>query len=371
MTKENRYDSKIDRTLKITAVNKLDIDRPGQTIELSAKDLSALGEKDLTKIHIRDENGNEMLCQVVDTDGDYIPDQLIFQADFDVGQTRTFTATAGEKRVYSKDQFRAYGRFVRERCDDFCWENDRIAFRIYGKTLETCILYPLTSSTVDIWSKRTTRMVINDWYMVDNYHGDTGEGGDFYTAGLSRGCGGSGLWVADKLWVSKNFVSSRPLANGPIRVLFELTYEPFEVNGVMVSEVKRISLDAGQNLTHYQSIYKPEKQIELINGVGLKKVEGESYDVNTERGWLAKWEPMEMNAGEQGLASIVDAKLYEKQTEDQLNLLMLARVPENSTASYWAGFCWDKSGQFADYEAWKKYVDQFAQGLISPIEVSV
>lgn len=207
--------------------------------------------------------------------------------------------------------------------------------------------------------------------MVDNYHGDTGEGGDFYSAGLSRGCGGNGLWAADKLWVSKNFIDSRPLANGPIRVMFELIYEPFEVNGVMVSEVKRISLDAGQNLTHYQSIYKPERQIELVTGAGLKKVEGEHIDINEESGWLTKWEPMEMDAGEQGLAVIVDPGLCEKYTEDQLNHLMLARVPANNPASYWAGFCWDRSGQFADYEGWKAYVDEFAQGLLSPIEVSV
>lgn len=371
MPKEDTDISKSGGTVRITAVNKLQIDRPGQTIEISAKDLASLGEKDLAKIHVKDETGKEMLCQAVDTDGDYFPDQLIFQADFAAGQTRTFTATAGDKRVYTKEQFRAYGRFVRERCDDFCWENDRIALRIYGKTLETCVLYPLASSTVDIWSKRTTRMVINDWYMVDNYHGDTGEGGDFYSAGLSRGCGSNGLWAADKLWVSRNFISSRPLANGPIRILFELTYEPFEVNGIMVSEVKRISLDAGQNLTHYQSIYKPEKQMELITGAGLKKVEGERFDVDEKRGWLTKWEPMEMNAGEQGLAAIVDPDLLEKQTEDQLNLLMLARVPADNTASYWAGFCWDRSGQFADYEVWKTYIDQFAQGLLSPIEVSV
>jgi len=358
-------------TVKITAVNKIDIDRPGETIEISASDLSELSEKDMSKIHIKDESGKEMLCQAVDTDGDYTLDQVIFQADFDAGQTRTFTASAGEKQVYSKDQFRAYGRFVRERCDDFCWENDRIALRIYGKTLETCPLYPLTSSTVDIWSKRTDRLIINDWYMVDNYHGDTGEGGDFYSAGLSRGCGGNGLWAADKLWVSKNFVSSRPLANGPIRVLFELTYEPFEVNGVMVSEVKRISLDAGSNLTHFQSIYKPQKKIELVNGAGIKKVEGERINVNEERGWLTKWEPMEMNAGNQGMALIVDPDLFEKQAEDKYNILITARVPENNKASYWAGFYWDKSGQFEDYEAWKKYVDKIVQGLISPIEVSL
>jgi len=207
--------------------------------------------------------------------------------------------------------------------------------------------------------------------MVDNYHVDTGEGGDLYSAGRSRGCGGNGLWAANRLWVSRNHVSSRVLANGPIRVMFELTYEPFDVNGVMVSEVKRISLDAGQNVDHFRSIYKSEKPTALITGIGLKKVSGERWDVNTERGWLAKWEPVEQNAGEQGLVVIVDPKLFEKQTEDQLNLLMLARVPADNVASYWAGCCWDKGGQFADFEAWKTYVDQFARGLLSPIEVSV
>ena len=355
----------------VTAVNTLQIARPDQTIELSVKDLAALGEKDLTRIHIKDATGKELLCQTVDTDGDYTADQVIFQADFAAGQSQTFTATVGDKWVYTKDQFRAYGRFVRERFDDFCWENDRIAHRMYGKALETYVRELLVSSTVDIWSKRTRRMVINDWYMVDNYHADTGDGGDLYSAGLSRGCGGNGLWAVDRLWVSKNHVNSRVLANGPIRVMFELTYEPFEVNGVMVSEVKRISLDAGQNVGHFRSLYKPEKPTALLTGIGLKKVSGERWDVNTERGWLAKWEPMEQNAGRQGLVVIVDPKLYEKQTEDQRNLLMLTRVPADNMASYWAGFCWDKGGQFADFEAWKTYVDQFAQGLLSPMRVGV
>ncbi len=334
-----------------------------------------LGEKELDKIHVKDAAGKELLCQSVDTDGDSTTDLVIFQADFAPGKSKTFMVTAGDKRVYSKDQFKAYGRFVRERFDDFAWENDRIAHRTYGKALETWQKEPLTSSTLDIWSKRTSRMVINDWYMSDNYHTDTGEGADFYSAGLSRGCGGNGLWADDRLWVSRNFVQSRVLANGPIRVMFELIYEPFDVNGVSVGEVKRISLDAGQNLDHYQSFYtpftRPEKPVTLTAAIGLKKVKGEKTELNAEHGWLAKWEPMEKNAGEQGLAIIFDPKLLEKTTEDRLNVLVLKKIPNNSHLSYWAGFCWDKAGHFADEAAWKTYVDQFTQGLLSPIEVSV
>ena len=42
-----------DGQLKVKAVNKLQIARPNQTIELSAKDLAPLGN-DLTKIHVKD-----------------------------------------------------------------------------------------------------------------------------------------------------------------------------------------------------------------------------------------------------------------------------------------------------------------------------
>ena len=36
----------------------------------------------------------------------------------------------------------------------------------------------LTSSAVDVWVKRVPQLVINGWYMLDNYHSDHGEGGN-------------------------------------------------------------------------------------------------------------------------------------------------------------------------------------------------
>ena len=89
---------------------------------------------------------------------------------------------------------------MRERRDDFAWENDLVAHRMYGAALETWAQEPLTSSGLDVWVKRTPRLVINDWYMVDDYHRDTGEGADLYSAGRTRGCGGSGLLAGGKLY---------------------------------------------------------------------------------------------------------------------------------------------------------------------------
>ena len=360
--------------LTVTAVNKLNIARQSETLELTAAALATLGEKDLMKLHVRDSSGKELLSQAVDTDYDeyHKPDVLIFQADFQPSETKTFTVVAGAKREYSREDFRAYGRFVRERFDDFAWENDLVAHRTYGKALITWKGEPLTSSAIDIWSKRTSKLVINDWYLVDNYHVDHGEGVDAYSAGPTRGCGGNGIWTKGQLFVPTNFVDSRVLTNGPIRVMFELVYEPFDVNGVKVSQVLRVSLDAGSQLNHFRASYQaPSGSESLSMAVGLKKVKDAQKNLNAERGWFTVWEPVEKNQGMQGLAIIVDPRTFEGVTEDSRNHVLMLKPGIAAPVSYWAGFAWDRAGKITTSEGWNSYVDQFSEKLRSPITVSV
>jgi hypothetical protein len=366
-------------SLTVKAVNTLDLARPSQTIELSAKDLAALPEKDLKKIHVTDAAGKELLCQAVDQDGDSKADQVLFQSDFAAKETKTFKVAGGARHTYKKEDFRAYGRFNRERLDDFFWENDRVAHRMYGKALEVKPAEGHTdiqvSSAVDVWMKRTPRLVMNEWYMVDNYHADSGEGADYYSAGDTRGVGGNGLWAQEKMWLSRNFVQSQVFASGPIRVLFELSYEPINVERTAVSETKRISLDAGQNFVRFESRYKPAGTATLTAALGIRKagpggVAVVSKDFDPAGGWLATWEPVEKKAGSMGAAIVVDPKLVERLAEDEKNLLVIAKVPDLKLG-YWAGSAWDKAGHFADYAAWKSHVEAFARGLQSPIEVTV
>ena len=365
------FGSQSPTALTVTAVNKLQIARAGETIEVRAEYLASLGEKDLNKLHVFDSSGKEVLSQSVDTDTDEYrkPDILIFQTDFAPRETKKFTIKASAKREYKKEDFRAYGRFVRERFDDFAWENDRIAHRTYGKALMTWKGEPLTSSAIDIWSKRTSKLVINDWYMVDNYHADSAEGVDAYSAGPTRGCGGSGIWSNNQLFIPTNFVDSRVLANGPIRVMFDLFYEPFDANGVRVSEVVRVSLDAGSQLNQFRTTYTANEPLAVA--VGVKKVKDEQKEFNAPRGWLISWQPMEKNLGMQGLAIVADPRSIDKLAEDARNNLVVFRSGAAFQEFYWAGFAWDRAGRITSAEAWKKYVDEFAERLRAPIEVDV
>ena len=356
----------------IAARNPIDLARPGETLVLTAARIrQALTVDDIRKVHVRDDaSGQEILAQPVDTNDDGTFDELVFQADFAPSQTRAFTLTVGEPRVYARDQFRAYGRFVRERRDDFVWENDRVAHRMYGAALETWAQEPLTSSAVDIWVKRTRRLVANDWYMVDDYHRDHGEGADLYSAGRSRGCGGNGIWAGGKLYPSANFRGSRVLANGPIRVMFELTYEAWDVNGTPVSEMKRITLDAGSNLSRFESHYQTTLAGERQQAVGIKKNPGSVVATSKNLGLLSTWEPIKADGSSFGCGVVMDPALVVDFPQDDLNYLVAAKVPPGSPAVYYAGFGWNRSGDFAGEGDWARYLQQFAQRLRAPLQIS-
>ncbi len=358
-------------TAIVSVKNAIDLARPSETITLSARDLRRLlATDDVRRVHVRDGSGRELLTQAIDLNDDGTFEELIFQADIGPRETKTFSVAVGERLMPRREDFKAYGRFVRERRDDFAWENDRIAHRMYGAALETWAQEPLTSSAVDVWVKRVRSLVINNWYMLDDYHRDNGEGGDFYSAGRSRGCGGNGLWIAGKLYPSGNFRDTRVLANGPIRVMFELVYQPWDAGGITVSEVKRITLDAGQNMDRFESRYTLHgAPRELTHAIGIKKAAGSLSAVSRERGSLRTWEAFRGTDGHLGCGVVLDPAQIVEFTEGDGNYLVVAKVPANSPALYHAGFGWDKSGDFAGVEDWDRYLEQFARRLSSTLEV--
>jgi hypothetical protein len=360
----------------VSLQNELALARQSETVVLSAQDLlRCLPVDDLRKIQVREElTHKELLSQTVDLNQDGIADELVFQSDFGARETKRFSLSSGPRRLPVREDFKVYGRFVRERFDDFAWENDRIAHRAYGAALETWELEPLASSTIDLWCKKTRRLVINNWYMLDHYHDDTGEGADFYSAGKSRGCGGSGIWDAGKLYVSRNFVSSKVIANGPIRLVFELTYAPWSVGSREVSEVKRITLDAGQNLNRIESSYRiyqrPGKNAPITYAAGIKKSADSTFQADPAQGWLRTWEPVEVAGnGNVGCGIVIAPDSLVEIKEVEGNYLVIARPNSQNKALYLAGFGWDRGGDFANEAAWAEYLSQAALKLKSPLQV--
>jgi hypothetical protein len=358
----------------VSVRNPLAVARSSETITLSAAEvLQVLTVDDVRNAHVRDSTGRELLVQAVDVNDDGKFEELIFQADMGPNETKRFELVAGERHVYTREDFKAYGRFVRERRDDFAWENDRVAHRMYGAALETWAQEPLTSSAVDVWTKRVSRLIVNDWYMVDDYHRDGETGGDFYSAGKTRGCGGNGLWAGGKLYPSANFRDSRAYANGPIRVMFDLVYQAWDAAGTKVSEVKRITLDAGQNFNRFESRYTIEGgPREVTYAVGIKNNAGSSTASSKERGTLRAWEPIKAVPGNLGCGVIVDPAQVVDFPQADGNYLVVVKVPAGSPAVYYAGFAWEATRQVpGGVEGWDKFVADTALKLRSPLVVTI
>ena len=122
----------------VKVANPLGAPRAAETVALSLAEIRELAPAlEPRKLVVVDGAKKPVLSQLVDMDGDETPDELVFQADLAARETKTFSVEAGERPPPARDDFQVYGRFVRERHDDFAWENDRIAHRMYGPDLET------------------------------------------------------------------------------------------------------------------------------------------------------------------------------------------------------------------------------------------
>ena len=107
-----------------------------------------------------------------------------------------------------------------------------------------------------------------------SYHKDNGQGLDSYYVGTTRGCGGTAVFANGRLSVSKNYTRMRILGDGPIRFAFEVSYAPWDTNGVSMSETKRITLDAGTHLNKIESTYTFQGARTLDFAAGIAVHEG-------------------------------------------------------------------------------------------------
>jgi hypothetical protein len=247
------------------------------------------------------------------------------------------------------------------RFDDLLWENDRIAFRIYGRALEKA--EPPSSSGIDAWGKRVRWPFMDRQLRTGDQHADHGEGLDFYNVGTGRGIGGLGVWYDNKLWTSRNYVRPKILGAGGDVADFTVDYDPWPVDTARaVRETRRFTLPAGTNFTRMTSTLASDRGEDLIVGIGISKrpINGGQLGEVRKDGTAARltwWGPADGAKGRMAAAVIVDPAAFEGFAEDADNYLILVRVQPGKPFVYYSGAAWDRGGDFATKGAWEAYVD--------------
>jgi hypothetical protein len=334
------------------------------------------------KLVVRDASGASIPYQFTNfhpenRDGAY--DDVLFQHDFAAGEQSAVFTVQSIPLPAPPFAARVFARYVPERYDDFAWENDRIAHRIYGPGLDSpdAGKSRMASSGIDVWVKRVRYPIVDRWYLRghNNYHKDNGEGLDLYDVGTGRGCGGTGTWDGTTLHVSHNWSAWKVLANGPLRAVFELTYAPWDAGqGVMVSETKRFTVDAGRNLDEMQSTFTFAGAPELTVAIGLGKHPKAkmSFVASSDGTWMSEWEDYpKPEAGGVGTGLVLPKGVLDSTVEDGLNHLALVKVRSGQPLRYSTGAGWVHSGDFSDEADWKAYLAAVSARIDSPVTVSV
>ncbi|MFA9190523.1 DUF4861 family protein [Flavobacterium sp. FZUC8N2.13] len=370
------------KTAEISIKNNLNFDR-NEVVSISGKQLSNLlkGKKE-KELRIKNGGTSEyVVLQWIDYNQDGIQDELLFQAEVSANAKVNYQVVFDGTIPLTESTITTYSRFVPERTDDYAWENDKVAFRTYGpdaqKRVEQKRPDGTLSSGIDLWFKRTDKSIINKWYAENvkkpgYYHIDHGEGYDPYHVGASRGTGGTGIWEDNKLVVSKNFVSYKTIAVGPLRTVFELTYAPW--SSYQVKETKRISLDLGSNFSKFEiSIDANKSLLNFAIGISLHDNKGE-VKINKKEGWFRHAETIDGVFLGEGI--VINSKLVRdafanvSKEKDQSNLLVIGKS-KNNKLTYYAGFAWQKSGQVIHEADWDTLLQKQAKLLAKPLRITI
>jgi hypothetical protein len=289
---------------------------------------------------------------------------LLLQVDVKANSSISLTVQKGKpENVVVK----TYGRYVPERKDDFAWENDNIAFRAYGKALEKT---KEDAYGLDVWVKRTNKMVLNERYKLGDYHIDHSNGLDYYHVGFSLGAGNMAPYVNDTIRYSGNYHQWKVLDNGPLRTTFQLIFDTWNAGGIKVKATKTISLDAGSQLNRIENNYSfdGEKAMPVVVGI-IKRPETGILTLNEKQGMMAYWEPTHVEHGTTAIGVLLTTPVNTMLVNEK-QILAKTMVKNNVPIIYYAGAVWDKAGKIANSNQWNSYLENFQKGIQSPLIIN-
>lgn len=320
-----------------------------------------------TVFSIRDKSSGQLLVHQLEKQGTTVAKNVLIQVKIAPNSNLQLTVNK-EKAVAVKSK--TYARYVPERFDDFAWENDLVAFRMYGKALEG---RSDDAQGMDYWAKRTEDLVINKWYRENDYHKDHGEGMDYYSVGQTLGAGDLAIYYNDNIQFTKHYRQYQVLDNGPLRSSFLLTFEPQEIEGKMISLTKTISIDAGQQFNRIEVSLnnKNAKTTPVVVGIAKRNESKPKFEYDNSDRTLWYWEPDINNAGHTGIALFIPNAKIKFIPSDQKQYLLKTEIKNGNSFVYYNGAAWNKAGKITSADKWEDYVEDFAKSIKKPLQIKL
>lgn len=365
------------QSFTVTATNPSDFERKYETVEVRISQIFKTGKNaQAVTAKVTDATKANICSQIIPAQDAGSEDMLIFQSDFKPKEKKKFKVTItnfADRCTPLTD-----GKFVLPR-EDYAWESDRIAFRVYGPALAKDV-----NNGIDLWTKRVGYPIVAKWYKMsegsapgkDTYHIDKGEGADFFSVGRTLGAGSSSLYYKDSLFQPGVFSRYKTITTGPIRVCFELYYDNLLINNVPVTETKRISIDAHSNFNTITETFEFDtKKLPDCKtfAAGLVKRKNVTASYSNGQSWMTLWGMVNDDSvnGELGMALILPKKYAPSVSETASQFLMKGKMSENLQYTYYAGAGWTRQGICSDESGWKELTAYVAACKEQPLIVTI
>jgi len=356
----------LPRTIQVN--NNTNTERKGEMVEVKASSLRACFH---SKSYVLKNDKNEEVPYQLIYNGKKKAQAFIFQANVSATSTGTYTLSVGTPAIVKAKTF---ARHVPERKDDFAWENDGAAYRMYGPALAN----ENPSNGADLWLKRTDELIVDKFYHDElqngiSYHVDNGLGLDCYAVGHTMGAGGIAPYSTDSLWIGNHYDTYRVSENGPLRSVFTLTYDSVKVDNDFLKQEITITVNAGSMLNKAVVKYTGvKKNMELATGIFLHDGKGQ-LKLNATNGTAAYAEDALSNAkvpsGRNYVGVFVPAKVNAARKQG-VHALLLSDYRVGDSFTYYFGGGWSKWGYPAD-EDWFNAMNRFSENVRIPLQVSL
>lgn len=358
--------------LKVAVTNGSELDRENETVELCFRSLQeSVASLSSDNVVVLDAQGAQVPSQVYcEADGSV---KLIFQASVPAAGTAEYTVSTGEREEYP---MLAYSRHVPERMDDYAYENNVVAGRIYGPALE----FPRTYGS-DVWVKCTDRLVIDDWFAKGDYHHNYGEGMDCYKVGGTLGGGALAPYGgSDDFVIGDNWASFEHICDGPVRTKATFTYDAVDAQGLKYSACRVLELDANSHFVKSVMTFCPvgheADSLDVVLGAVthevLSRADGQNWIAFTEKASDSKQPEVDGNIS---IALVYDAaELADNPLagvgDVEEHAAIITKEAAGKPITVWTGSGWSQGGVESP-QAWERMVRDFAYAKANPLIVEI
>lgn len=252
------------------------------------------------------------------------------------------------------EQAKVMARFVPERYDDFIFENDLVAGRLYGEALENCGPGQITSPGIDVWVKTSGALVCDQRYVDElqngrSYHINWGNGKDCYKVGRSLGAGASAVVVDGAVVLpATNFRSYEILEQTPEKVVFVLNYPEWDYNGTSIALSKKLTVTPGTYFVNVEDTYTFScESMVVAAGVNRHADQGILEQEVFGQDRYAIWEGASDQSIEKdpetrvGVAVVVPGATFSALSSDGTHALVGREIKSGETFTYSFGSCWN------------------------------